>query len=98
LGASVALTLSHSPFANLPQVDQDKITSSLGNFGPTFFAFLHTKFTTCLVMYSYLTLNLKDVSRSGGEKFGYSFQTKIKIKFGYKNPKGHIDEFGSGMC
>jgi hypothetical protein len=49
-------------------------------------------------MYSHLTLNPKDVSRSEGKKIGYSFQSKIKIKFGYKNPKGHIVEFSGGMC
>ncbi len=57
-----------------------------------------TKFITYLVMYSHLTLNPKDVSRSGGKKIGYSFKSKINKKFGYKNPKGHIVEFGGGMC
>jgi hypothetical protein len=38
-----------------------------------------------------------DVSRSEGKKIGYSFQSKITIKFGYKNPNGHIVEFSSGM-
>ncbi len=98
LGASVALTLSHNPFANLPQVDQDKITSSIGNFGPIFFCFLTYKiyYLSCDVLTPHF--QPKDVSRSGENKIGYSFQTKIKIKFGYKNPKGHIAEFGCGMC